>query len=480
MSSLMKAQLEQEGSSSSGSYPRMMLPHQGGQTRFFQRMLGEEPAKIMWFRGGIGSGKTYCGATWFCERIRLDPEAPALVTANDYGQLEASTLVALAEYCRDFDIPHSPSRESKESTAALWASRRRCTIYGSEVLILTSTRFEGKKQAGRGTQFRTIWFDEGAYADEEVFNTLIGRFGRGTETIAPQFAITSSINKHNPFNWIYKKFDDPKRDEKAKKRFESIKVSTRENPSNGPDYIEQLRDTYHPKLFALEVEGEYVVLTTGKIFGLFDRKIHTIEGPVADRLFASDARYPLHISFDFNVDPICAIAVQQRGEELLVLREWYMNDCSFPDRDIGQTVASWLLQQQYRGRIQVHGDASGKNRSANSPFSHWDIIFDELQKANLDAKRCFPEANPNVPNTVNAVQNHFHRMLLVLHGDRCPELVTDLEVLAWKDNDIDKSDGRRSHLADCLRYLVWDLFPIKRPIPNKVPQERKAIEGLVS
>ena len=451
----------------------------GGQSQFLDLLQfpSLEPIgpKVVYLRGGIGAGKSFMGAWFACSRAILDPDSRGLISANDYSQLETSTLVALAEFCRDFRIPLEPCASDASPEDSDWAdltakriaANRFCRIGKAPVLVRSANKFAGTtkaaKEAGRGLQVRWFWGDEWSYVDHSAFNTVNGRLGRGPGVLEGIGVITSSINKNSPYNWAYDLFDDPVRSDEVKALYRSIPLDTRENITNlGESYVRSLEASYTKELASIELRSEYCTTSKGVIFRDFNRERHVLYGDNA-RALTVDPSKPIHLSLDFNYSPACAIAAQvSSADELLILREWYLEDSD--TYELSADICNWLDEQKlpkspYIDNLYIYGDASGNQRSANSKQTNWQIVWNTLQEHGYRGKRRYGKANPNIVDTINSCNIRLKGDAVYLHGSQCGELVKDLEQLKWKGAEIDKSDIKRSHLADTLRYLVNTLWP---------------------
>ncbi|PSB26201.1 terminase large subunit domain-containing protein [Stenomitos frigidus] len=465
------------------------VPNDGGQCAFFNLVPLDRPIalpyKTILLRGGVNSGKSTAGAAFACSRAQLDPASRGLITANSYGQLTTSTLISLAEFCRKYHVPLSPRAETVEETAKMIADRRLCKIGEASVLVLSAEAFTGKtedsQERGRGLQIRWFWADEWAYAKGGAFNTLIGRLGRGDGELKGLGLITSSPNKNNPFNWVYDLFDNPDRDEAKRKIYVSINCPTAENKHADADYIDGLLASYTPELAEIELQGGYVKISIGKVFGYFDRSRHGLTGTDAVD-FDYEAALDLQIGFDFNRNPATCLIAQRRGNDIFFIREFYLpNSDTF---QLARAVCEWLREQGHRQNIYIYGDASGNSKTANSEKSNWQIVWEALKQYGFKSqcRKRYSDSNPGILDSVISVNT------LLMHGrvfvllSRCPELVKDLEQLVWKDDAIDKkTDPMRSHEGDILRYILHTLFPYKQQVAKKGRSTgtKKALPGLV-
>ncbi|MGL5061391.1 MAG: terminase large subunit domain-containing protein [Microcoleus sp.] len=436
-------------------------PKRGGQEQFWSLIDFETIAPIdprwVWVRGGIGSGKSHLGSAFACTRAYLDPESRGLITANSYSQLTTSTLIALVEFCRQFNVPISPNRASVEDTARAIAFARMCKIFDAYLLVISAEAFVGatqnSKETGRGLQVRYVWADEYAYAPRTVFETINGRLGRGNGNIKGLGIITSSPNKNNPFNWAYETFVNPDRTLEHQKLFYSFNCLTADNDSLDSDYLTSLEASYTPELAAMELRGEFCIVAEGRICKRFDRDRHTT-------LQQYDSKQPLHLSCDFNRSPASSLLFQIDGDRIRVLEEFHLEDAD--TFELGDAIAR-RIKELNPYSLSIHGDATGNIKTANSQLSNWQIIHNKLSESGWFGikTKCYKAANPPVIDTINSVNLLLFQDRLVVDPN-CKELIKDLEILKFDSNGgIDKkSDAKRSHWFDELRYGVHDEFPL--------------------
>lgn len=459
-------------------------PNKGGQEEFFKEVpldsVYHGQIKYYYLRGGNGSGKSTCGSVFAESRTRLDPEARGLISANDYGQLETSTLVAFAETCQtyNYDLRIGSGKtipfEDDELTARKIAHDHFCFLNGAYIYVLSAKIFEGgtpkASQSGRGLSVRWMWFDEPAYAQHSSFLTMQTRIGRGSGFMPLISILTGTINKDIPYNWCYDLFDDPNRSEKTREIYKSFRLDTRENAHNlDPEYESVMEASFTEELIQIELRANYAASKTNIIYNYFDRNHHVISGDHLNR------RLPIHLSLDFNHHPACAIAAQYdpETEELKIIKEWYLkNSDTFI---LSDAIATWFLEVRPQKddfysfmtsqlfELQLHGDATGNQKTANSKKTNWQIVKQTLDDFKIRYRTHYKKSNPNVDDTINSVNCAFKSDRLWL-AENLPELLKDLETIKRNAlGDIDKkSDLMRSHLQDCLRYLVNDILPYDR------------------
>lgn len=424
-------------------------------------------ARTLLYRAGNGAGKSTMGATLCYLMSVMYPNAIGLISANTYDQLRDSTLVSLIRFLLAHNIPFSPWKGDIPATVRSIESRKGVEINGCWHFVRSAENFaggEGAAQSGRGLEVSHVWGDEWLRMPDDVaFNTVLTRARLpGIPTI---ILLTSTINTSNPYNWGWQKFDDPDRSEEMKERFVSIAGSSIENRHNlSETYVEDMYLSMTRELFRIEVMGDYVATTMGKVYKYFDRTRH-----LKKLDWVEDA--PKFISVDFNWSPACGIVGQvvkkvvdgHHVSEMQVIKEFYlMNSDTF---SLSHVIAEYLVANDIRS-ISVFGDASGTQRTANSQKTNWQIVFEKLKQVGIKAKPGIPKKNPSIIDSVNALNVAFMNDRTVL-DESCKELTKDFESIEWRNNDLDKRDILRTHLQDCHRYAVWQVYPLLKPSPVK-------------
>lgn len=235
-----------------------------------------------------------------------------------------------------------------------------------------------------------------------------------------------------------------------------VECNYRDNPFF-PDVLEQERldclEAATPEIYQHIWEGKTLNTVNGAIFKYFKRDRHCLRGTI-------DPTVPIHVSFDFNHSPAVAIAAQLVDGELWILREWYLLDSNtFESAD---AVTAWIKGLGVEIPVHIHGDASGRQKTANAMQSNWDIVLNAFTHNSIAHQHRVAMANPSIQDTINSCNAALRSNRIAVHPD-CAELIRDLETLTFTANGgIDKSDSRRSHLGDCFRYLVHDLLPLRR------------------
>lgn len=229
--------------------------------------------------------------------------------------------------------------------------------------------------------------------DKEAFDNLKARLRRISHI--KQNILICATNPDSPSHWVYKYFIDSKSN--TRKVFYS---STEDNPFLEKVYIEQLKNDLDPKMARRLIYGEWVDIDQDRIYYAYDEKKNFIH----DRDYQIDVRFPVIISFDFNIamnKPMSSCAMQFDGESFHVFDEVVISGART------QTACeAWIDKELPKAcRILIRGDATGEARDTRSLLSDYDIIKRSFSNAGYQVEMQVPRINPPIKrrhNTVNA------------------------------------------------------------------------------
>ena len=122
--------------------------------------------------------------------------------------------------------------------------------------------------------------------------------------------------------------------------------------------------------------------------------------------------------------------------------------------------------------MRVYGDPAG-NQGNRTGLSDWEAVWTELRHLpGANVIRCVDVAHPGIRDSVNAVNGFLlnsQGQIRMKIDPKCRELMADFEQVAWQTDaqgkqsgEISKkSDPKRTHMSDCVRYAIWREFPIQ-------------------
>lgn len=219
-------------------------------------------------------------------------------------------------------------------------------------------------------------------------------------------------------------------------------MTSYDNPFLKKSEIDEARLQYDDLTFKCEYLAEDVDLV-GKPFAYcFDLQKH-----IAD--FEMDNSQELFISFDFNVDPITALASQYVDGRIRIIKEFRLSNSNIYE------LCERIKVEYPNALILVSGDATGHNRSAltSGTMNYYTVIQSELNLSDGQMKQ--PSINPAVKDSRVLLNSILQNYPPAIHSD-CKYLIEDLKyVEVTDDGDINKTkDKHQSHLLDCFRYLL--------------------------
>jgi PBSX family phage terminase large subunit len=367
------------------------------------------------FCGGLGSGKTFAGAVWAVHNVLNYENVIGLITANSYSQLKKATLPKFFEILDTCGIPYI--YKSQDGIIE---------VNGTLVYAISMEKYD----LLRGIEVGWAWSDECGFYKKEAFEVLIGRIRdkRGS----CQWKGTTTPNG---FNWLYTTFV-----EKPVPNSKVVYSKTLDNLSNLPEqYVRSLQAQYDSKLAQQELDGQFVNLSSGKVYYSFDRKKHIGK---ADELHKS-----IWCGLDFNVHPLCGVFGFETEGKIFISGELYQEDSNT------FKAAKEILRRYPDQIIHVVADESGTKRKTNAENTDYEI----LRRANLNVLNF---RNPWVKDRYNNINRLLDHGLLIIDPS-CKKLIQDLEKLTY-----DNTDPMLSHISDALGYLCWKLNPMKKPKRN--------------
>ena len=317
------------------------------------------------------------------------------------------------------------------------------------------------------------WIEEATELEESDFSQLDLRF-RGEAPFCKQLILT--FNPVNEAHWIKRRFFDTPQNGFTY----TLHTTYKDNFFIDEQYKKLLEEQYRfdENLYRIYVEGKWGRIKTGSEFFFnfkFDRHVKEcrhIQG------------LPLHIAFDFNVNPyISAIVAQIVTREVPndrggtstfyfvnILDEFALpNPYNVTDRLCDDIVVRY--GHELRAGLYVYGDSSGNTRTTRSNVSDYDIIQHILGKYMNNYSMRVPKSNPLIRKRrwfLNKVFFGSFNIEVAIHP-KCKKLIADFEnTIEAEDGSIHKQTARDSisgvvyekwgHHSDCYSYFMCEAF----------------------
>jgi len=292
--------------------------------------------------------------------------------------------------------------------------------------------------SGRGRKYSRVVIDEAEKAKKfkeawqnTILPTLIDYHGDAWILSTPKFGQTYFKELHENGN---------------KENWATFNLSTYDNPFIDKDEIETIKESMDELSFRCEILAEDIDLSNNPFAYAFDINKHV----VTDLNF--NYQQPIHLSFDFNKDPITCIAGQSYLNNIEIIEEFGLSNS-----DIFQ-LCDVIIARFPTATFFVTGDATGRNRSAltKGNYNYYTVI---KQKLNLSSNQLMVgNINPSV-NDSRVLLNSLLQNANVKISNKCVKLIKDLKYVEVDENgDIKKdrsNDKKYSDYLDCFRYYCF-------------------------
>ena len=292
---------------------------------------------------------------------------------------------------------------------------------------------------GRGRKYKRVVVDEAEKASKfkdawqgTILPTLMDYRGDAWILSTPKFGQTYFKKIHSNYlendNWA------------------SFNLSTYSNPYIDHSEIEEIKLTMDDLSFRCEIMAEDVDVSNNPFAYAFDEKKHVVNDLDFDR------SKQLYISFDFNKDPITAIACQSVGNDVSVIKEF-----SLRNSDIYE-LCDQITATYPNVPLLITGDATGRNRTAltKGNLNYYTVIKSKLRLTDMQIK--VGSVNPSVADT-RVLMNGLLQNTNFKISNKCPILIRDLKYVEVDDNGEMKKDrrnvNREADQLDCLRYYLF-------------------------
>ena len=184
-----------------------------------------------------------------------------------------------------------------------------------------------------------------------------------------------------------------------------------------------------------------------------------------------NADLDVHISMDFNVDPMMWVVSHQTAEKIFVFDEIVIENCTTQDA-VDEFISRY---PEHKAKIILNGDASGNYRKTQSKYSDYAIVRNALIKYGYNVEVDIRKGNLAIKHRILA----FNRLVYGDDGIRrwfvhpnCKWTIYNCKNLKYKEgsSQIDlpshqqvKNDSERKflgHIFDAISYQAEFYFPV--------------------
>ena len=402
------------------------------------------------YQGGYGSGKTFAGSLLGILLCMKFPGIRGLVGAQTYTLVRDTTLQTYLEHLDNMGFQEGVDYE--------WSSTLQKLVFRNTSEVLFRHFDEPNKLKSLNLGFVEI--EEMSDIPYETFKMLLGRMRQQPKKEWQNFTyrIFGHTNPETQKGWVYKTFA-----ENPAPNYRLITAPTTQNiylPKGFCDELKKIYDEQYYNIFVLAQNGEY---NKGIVIKDFT------EENIREINYQNDL--DLHISCDFNVDPMCWVLAHKTDEKV-----FYFDEIVLENTTTAKACEEFCRRYPaHKGHIIVNGDASGDNRSCTSEYTNYVIIKKKLQQYGYDADIKIKAFNPPIKNRIaafNAKIRNAEGEICLYVDKKCEKLLYNIYNLKYKEGssriDIpaytqikqNKELKFLSHPIDAASYLVDFYWPI--------------------
>lgn len=402
------------------------------------------------YQGGYGSGKTFAGSLLGILLALKFPGIRGLVGAQTYTLVRDTTLQTYFEHLDNFGFTEGKDYDWSSSLQKLTFKN------GSEILF----RHFDEPNKLKSLNLGFVEIEEMSDIPYDTFKMLLGRMRQKVKKSWKDFTyrIFGHTNPETCRGWVYKTFKENK-----SPNYRLISAPTTQNiylPKGFCDELKKVYDEQYYNIFVLAQNGEY---NNGLVIKDFsDENIKEI---------TYQPEMDLHISCDFNVDPMCWVFAHKTDNKV-----FYFDEIAMENTTTAKACNEFYRRYpNHKGKIIVNGDASGDNRSCTSEYTNYVIINKKLLQFGYDAEIQIKAFNPPIKNRIMAFNSKVRSAngeVCLFVDKKCEKLLYNIYNLKYKEGSskidiptyqqIKQSKELKflSHPMDAASYLVDFYWPI--------------------
>lgn len=402
------------------------------------------------YQGGYGSGKTFSGSLLGILLAVKFPGVRGLVGAQTYTLVRDTTLQTYFEHLENFGFAEGVDYD--------WSSSLQKITFknGSEILF----RHFDEPNKLKSLNLGFVEIEEMSDVPYDTFKVLLSRMRQRVRKDWKGFRhrIFGHTNPEMQRGWVYKTFV-----ENSAPNYRLISAPTTQNiylPDGFCDELKKIYDEQYYNIFVLAKNGEY---NNGLVIKDFtDENVKDI---------AYQPEMDLHISCDFNVDPMCWVFAHKTDDKV-----FYFDEIAMENTTTAKACDEFLRRYPcHKGKVIVNGDASGDNRSCTSEYTNYVIIKKKLFQYGYDAEIQIKAFNPPIKNRIMAfnskvrsadgevclfVDKKCEKLLYNIYNLRYREGSSKIDIPTYSQIKQSKELKFLSHPMDAASYLVDFYWPI--------------------
>ena len=389
------------------------------------------------YQGGYGSGKTFCGSLLGILLCLKYPGIRGLVGAQTYTLVRDTTLKTYFEHLDNMGFIEGKDYEWSTSLQSLKFKNK------SEILFKHFDEPNHLKSLNLG-------FVEIEEMSEVPFDTFKMLLARMRQRVLPswknfKYRIFGHTNPEMERGWIYNTFI-----KNPLPNYRLITAPTTQNVFLPEGFCEELKKLYDEDYYRICVLAENGHYTSGLVVKDFTDK------NVIDVKYQPEL--DMHISCDFNVDPMCWVLAHKTEDKV-----FYFDEIAMENTTTAKACEEVMRRYpKHKGQIIINGDASGDNRSCTSEFTNYVIIKKKFLEFGYDVDIKIKAFNPPIKNRIMAFNSKIHNAkgeISLFVSPKCEKLLYNIYNLKYIEGSsrIDVPSYRQIKQSKELKYLMHPL-----------------------
>jgi len=396
--------------------------------------------RVVVFGGAIRGGKTWWLLITLSSLALMYPRSRWVIIRKTLPDLKRTTFPSF----------QSILFEGLQGQVLNWNKDTNVVTFknGSELIFMTESYGEDKDlNRFRGLEINGAGLDEVNELQEVTFYKVQERIGSWNQSIgSPPIVCLATCNPAN--NWVKDIIYTRYREGTLPERWSYISSKITDNPYLSPEYLESLKEL-PPVQYQRFVEGDWDVTEDVANPFLYEWS----DAKHIDDSITLNVHTPVYICCDFNINPLCAVVIQEAGKGANVLEEIRIEKGSVEalcDRIEAMNIPS--------GLIRITGDSMGAGGSVynRDNASAYTLIKKRLRLS--DGQLIIP-ANPKHKNSRVDCNAALKKLNIKVNSVKCKGLVFDCkQVQCDSEGGIIKTNrnnlSQRADYLDCFRYFV--------------------------
>ncbi len=402
------------------------------------------------YQGGYGSGKTFCGSLLGILLCLKFPGIKGLVGAQTYTLVRDTTLQTYFEHLDNMGFVEGKDYD--------WSSTLQVLSFknGSEILF----RHFDEPNKLKSLNLGFVEIEEMSEVPFSTFKMLLARMRQSPKQQWKDFKyrIFGHTNPEMERGWIYKTFI-----ENPLPNYRLISAATTQNTYLPEGYCDELKKLYDEQYYRIFVLAESGIYNSGLVIKDFSNE------NIKEIKYQNDL--DMHISCDFNVDPMCWVLAHKTEDKV-----FYFDEIAMENTTTAKAVEEVCYRYpKHAGKIIINGDASGDNRSCTSEFTNYVIMKKKFAEFGYDVDIKIKAFNPPVKNRIMAfntkirnadgecnvfVDKKCEKLLYNINNLKYVEGSSRIDIPSYRQIKQDKEYKFLMHPLDAASYLVDFYWPI--------------------